>query len=212
MRPFDYHLVLAYAGPILLVSTILLQVLAAAHARWRWTLPLILAVLMSLPLFDRLSAVEYIRGWVGDFSITTILLLAISTWHGMSARETLEHKDRAAVFICTTVAGLVLYPLTMGIGGWDPYGVGYRPLALLAILLALAVLGRWRGYRAAVFVPIIVLAWWAGLLESTNLWDYLLDPLVAFYGLIWVAVALLRRAFEKRQPEAATATQSEPRP
>jgi hypothetical protein len=64
---------------------------------------------------------------------------------------------------------------------------------MLGILLVLAAWGRWRGYRAAAFVPIIVLAWCAGLLESTNLWDYLLDPLVAIYGVGWLATALVRR-------------------
>ena len=102
-------------------------------------------------------------------------------------------KDHAAIFACTSLAGLVLYPLTLGIGGWDPYELGYRPLAMLGILLVLAAWGRWRGYRAAAFVPIIVLAWCAGLLESTNLWDYLLDPLVAIYGVGWLATALVRR-------------------
>ena len=47
------HLVMGYAGPILLVSAILLQVLAAAHARWRWLVPLILAAIMSAPLLRR---------------------------------------------------------------------------------------------------------------------------------------------------------------
>ena len=139
---------------------------------------------------------------MGDFSITTILLLGISTWHGVSAREALEHKDRAALFACTTAAGLFLYPLTLGAGTWDPYELGYRPLALLAVLIVLAVVGRLRGYRAAAFVPIIILAWWAGLLESTNLWDYLLDPLVAIYGLVWLVTALVGQALDKRRPNS----------
>ena len=138
------HLVMGYTGPMLLVSAILLQVLAAAHARWRWLLPPILAVLMSLPLFGGLSAAEYIRGWVGDLSVTTILLLGISTWRGISARQVLQHKDRAAIFACTTLAGLFLYPLTLGAGTWDPYQLGYRPLAMLAALALLAVVGRLR--------------------------------------------------------------------
>jgi hypothetical protein len=199
------HLVMGYAGPILLVSAIVLPVLAAGHARWRWLVPLIMAALMSVPLIGGLSAVEYVRGWVGDFSVTLILLLAAGVWHGATGRKVLEHKDLAAIFICTTVAGLFLYPLTLGAGPWDPYELGYRPLAMLAVLVVLAVVGRVRGYRAAVFVPIIILAWWAGLLESTNLWDYLFDPLVAIYGLAWLVTALVRWVFGKRRPVAAPA-------
>jgi hypothetical protein len=197
------HLVMGCAGPLLAVSALLLQVLGRARAVWRWSVPLAACAVLSIPFFGGLSAAEHARAYVGDSSVTLVLLLGAAVWHGLRGREVLRRKDLAAVFLCTTAAGLVLYPLALGIGSWDPYELGYRPAALVAVLAVLAIAGRLRGYRTAVFVPIIILAWCAGLWESTNLWDYMLDPLLAMYGVVWLMSALVRRIFGKTKASAA---------
>jgi hypothetical protein len=198
------HLVLVFAGPILLVAAMVLGLLRRAPAGWRWLALAACAAFVFVSIDDDTIA-WYIRGCVGDLSLTTLLLLGATVWHRLSGHEVITRRDHGAVFACTTPAGLVLYPLALGAGGWDPYEIGYRPLALLGVLLGLAILGRWRGYRAAAFVPVIVLVWCAGLLESNNLWDYMMDPVVAIYGFFWLIDALRRRLFSKAPPEIAPA-------
>jgi hypothetical protein len=195
------HLVVGYAGPILLASAVLLWILRKAALPVRLAVPLVCAAALCVPLGD-LSAAEYYRGAVGDFSALTFLLLAASVWQHLAGRPVLRRGDLVAVFTCTTIAGLVLYPMTMGVGPVDSYAWGYRPLVLLAVLFALTLLARWRGNRAAVLVPLVVLAWCAGLLESTNLWDYLLDPFLAMYGLAWLVKILIQRLFARRSAAA----------
>ena len=84
--------------------------------------------------------------------------------------------------------GLALYPLALGLGWFDPYGLGYRPGLPLA--LALVVAGLWwvpaaRGLAALGTVALGVHA--TGWAESDNLWDLLIDPvgvgLAAGWGL-----------------------------
>lgn len=65
---------------------------------------------------------------------------------------------------------------------------------MLAYLLGLALLAAWQGLPAITFtLAAAVLAWSAGWYESANLWDYLLDPLVAAYAV----AALIKQGIRK---------------
>ena len=60
-----------------------------------------------------------------------------------------------------------------------------QPLPLLAALAVPALLLWWRGNPLWLWLLAIDLAAWAaGLLESPNLWDTLLDPLLAIACLV----------------------------
>ena len=82
----------------------------------------------------------------------------------------------------------VLYPLALGIGPWDPYDLGYRPLPLL---LAAVPLGLWavrcRRQDWLLLLGFDCLAYAAGLFD--NLWNAAVDPLLA----VIAAASLLRR-------------------
>ena len=62
------------------------------------------------------------------------------------------------------------------------------------------------GRRSAFFVPVVLLAWCFGLMESTNLWDYLVDPFVAVYGLGWSVAELFRGRGRQVQPSVPAAS------
>ena len=90
-----------------------------------------------------------------------------------------------------------MYPMTLGLSRVDPYELGYRPRALLALVAALVILWWWRRRGAAVVLAAGVGAFNFRVLESVNLWDYLLDPVlvvVAWAVLLWrLGQALLSR-------------------
>jgi len=97
----------------------------------------------------------------------------------------------------------MLYPLALGWGKFDPYGWGwyFSPLFLAgATLTGLLV---WRNNRFGLLLLLSILAFHLRLLESTNYWDYLLDPvycLVSVFALGRRLIARFRRP--KPQPEA----------
>ncbi len=184
-------LLLAHAWPALLASAILLRLAGKRLHAWRWLVPVACAAALSVRFGD-LSLAEYLRGLTGDLSITSLLLLGALVWEFLTGRQLIPVRDRRGVLACIGLAGLALYPMTLGLGAFDPYELGYRPLALLAALLALAVCGHLRGNRAAILIPIVVLAWSAGAMESTNLWDYLVDPFLFIYALGWLTTAAIR--------------------
>ncbi|MEO7953839.1 MAG: hypothetical protein ABIR35_07080, partial [Polaromonas sp.] len=94
----------------------------------------------------------------------------------------LSRREKASLRWVIAAAAVALYPLSLGWGNWDFYRTGWGSFGLLGALLVLALFSWARGLRLLpLLIGLSLLAWSAGLMESANLWDYLLDP--------WLAVA-----------------------
>lgn len=145
--------------------------------------------LMMLIPIGGMPIAAYVRGLTGDLSITALILLwcaMLRSWFGCVA---INPKHRSALLILIAFAALVLYPLALGIGAYDPYRLGYGDPQFVVVLLLLA-LAAWfrRSYLIAVCIALATLAWAVGWYESGNLWDYLLDPFVSIYALAAVFI------------------------
>jgi hypothetical protein len=93
----------------------------------------------------------------------------------------LQRKDRQAAWLFGALAGLLLYPLALGWGPFDPYSLGWRfgPLFVsVAILASVLILRR---NRFGVVLVLAIAAWHLRAVESGNYWDCLIDP---FYFLV----------------------------
>ena len=78
-------------------------------------------------------------------------------------------------------------PLALGLGPVDPYAFGYAPLGMTILLSLASVLTWFRGGRdLAVVLLLPIVAFNLQLLESNNLWDYLLDPILLAYAMVQV--------------------------
>jgi hypothetical protein len=144
-----------------------------------------------------LSLAAYLRGGIGDVSITAMLLLCSVLAKPWLSCATLDDKNRFALFGIIAIVALALYPMALGIGAYDPYRLGYgnAPFVIIVLLIALAA-WYWKIYWVTLCITCAMLAWAVGWYESTNLWDYLLDPFVAgyaFYVMLASLTALRRR-------------------
>ncbi len=146
-----------------------------------------------------LSLATYLRGGIGDVSITTLLLLCSVLAKPWLSCATLDNKNRIALFELIAIAALVLYPMALGIGAYDPYRLGYVnvPFVTTVLLTALAA-WFWKIYWVALCITCAMLAWAAGWYESTNLWDYLIDPFVAGYALFVIVSQGIKRLLKFR--------------
>ena len=144
-------------------------------------------VVVSIPLWG-LSLAGFVRGIAGDLSITTLVLLAMALLRAFHDRPLVEERNRLGVLQAIAVAAVLFYPFALGLGMFDPYRLGFGNLWFMVALLALAV---WASLRAsmllAVCIALAVAAWSVGWYESTNLWDYLLDPWLAIYAIAALA-------------------------
>ena len=89
--------------------------------------------------------------------------------------------------VFSLLAGAALYPMALGVVAFDPYPAGWHFSWLFVILLGVTLVMLFLKNRFSVVLMTTILAYDLHLLESSNLWDYLVDPiliLVAIAGLI----------------------------
>ena len=133
--------------------------------------------------FGGLPIAAYVRGWMGDLSITSLMLLLMILLRPVFGWSKFALRARISLLILIVLAALMLYPMALGMGSFDPYRWGYGNPWFLCCWLLLAVAACFCQLALVVFaIALAVLAWGAGWYESTNLWDYLLDPLLAIYA------------------------------
>jgi hypothetical protein len=164
--------------------------------------PLAIFVAALVPL-GPLPAAGYLRGIVGDLSVTTVLLLLRGLLRPAPGGDEVGSRSWPALQVLVAAFGLVLYPSSLGLGPVDPYRLGYGSPWFLGGLLALALAA---GYCRITLITwclaLAVLAWALGAYESRNLWDYLVDPLVAAWGL---CALVFRGAQAARKPRERSA-------
>ena len=148
-------------------------------------LVLVLFVALLVPLSGSdMALAGYFRGIVGDLSIT---LLGLSVWslcYRLAGASPINERELVVLLIAVAAAAVLLYPTALGLGDWDVYRLGWGSWWFLSALLLLCVVSAWMGLCVLpAMVALALLAWSAGLMESGNLWDYLLDPWLSAFAL-----------------------------
>lgn len=155
---------------------------AAPAARWGVA---VCFVLLWFPTgAARLPLLAFVRGISSDLSITLVTLAGLALCQRLQGFPVVAQQEKSRLYGVIAMAALLLYPMALGWGDWDTYRLGWGSWGLWTALLALSLFSWLKGWR---LVPLLaglsLLAWSAGLMESGNLWDYLLDP--------WLALASL---------------------
>lgn len=174
---FGHALLLAVTAALLVRNRI-------TSGRSRLVVAVAVVALAAVPL-GGLPALAYLRGGFGDLSITTVALLALALVRNVSGRMWMPERDRWVLLAGTGLVALLFYPLALGLGPFDPYAAGFTSPLMVGALALLFAAALWRGLPwVAAIILLGVAGWLGGVLESSNLWDYLLDPLVAVYAVI----------------------------
>lgn len=125
-----------------------------------------------LPMDNGLSAAMALRALWGDPSITTLQLLTLSL---VGRPASIGRRPAAAL----AIFGVAFYVLALGLGDADPYRIGYSAAPLVIVLAGAAFSAWWRGQPLYLWLLAIDLAAFGfGVLESSNFWDVLFDPLL----------------------------------
>lgn len=186
------------AGIACAIAAATLPIARAAQMR-RSTAAIMQATVLVLTLipFGDIPAAGYLRGISGDLSITSLVLLGcalLRPWHTPTGAA-----QRQALLVLIALLALALYPMALGMGAFDPYRLGYGDPRLIAALLLLALLAWYLRFDlVALCLALAVLAWAGGWYESSNLWDYLLDPFAAVYALSALMISAVKRFFPLR--------------
>lgn len=162
--------------------------------RWQCQCALALAAVCVavLPL-GGLPVGHWFASFVPGLSLPLLALLADGINRHAGGPDWLPANQRPTIFIFAAVAGLALYPSALGWGRFDVYTLGWNFSALTVAVGALAIGLIWRGHRFHLVLMAALLAWQLGLMESRNLWDYLVDPILLVVSLAALVGKLLRR-------------------
>jgi hypothetical protein len=188
----------AFIGHFLLVCAVLFWVSRSAPVGVRRAAALFSLILLLIPV-NGLPIAGYMRGLIGDFSVTTTLLLGAIVLARSTGYDAGLNRARAVLLAGAAIAGLALYPFALGLTRFDSYQLGYESPWLLMAVFGFVV-WTWRTHRAAAAVILCsTAAFNLGLLESTNLWDYLLDPWLVVFAWVWMGM----KAWEKQKATRA---------
>ncbi len=162
----------------------------------RW-LPLLVGVAVVVPV-QGLPLGRWLHGYNANFSIPFAALLLNVIVTPFLQRPLLDDRVCRTSHVFGCVAGLLLYPLALGLGPFDPYVLGWQ---WPGVACAAGLLAAWLLWRENTFGLVLLaagVAWQIGCLESDNAWDYLVDP--AFFALSGIGlVQLLGQAVLNRR-------------
>lgn len=175
----------------------------AKLSRSRFALLLGTVFVLALLPFGELPLAAYLRGATGDLSITTLVLLGCTLRSKLRASNSTVHAEPVqahALLTLIAITAVVFYPLALGLWMFDPYRLGYGDPLFLAALLLIA-LAAWltKSTLLALCLALAALAWSISWYESSNLWDYLLDPFVSIYALGSIAFFALKNPRTRAQ-------------
>jgi hypothetical protein len=129
---------------------------------------------------------QYLRGVLGGVGLLTIAFLVQWAGRPFFGWNLIPEGDQTLLLYGTAVVGIVLYSTALGFSRWDMYRSGYQPVLTLLLLITVFLLWFWGYPAASVLILLGIAAHRLHLTESDNLWDYLVDPFVILYAIIWV--------------------------
>jgi hypothetical protein len=181
----------SFVFPFLLMMALCQRVMILLGKRPTGWLPsVILASASALMVILPIAGLTVGRWLISLYANPSIPLTALLfSWVLKNAFQ-MNLLDMSAIQTCrvfSLLTGAVLYPMALGAGAFDPYPAGWHFSWLFVILLGVTLVLLFLKNRFSVVLLATILAYDLHLLESSNLWDYLVDPvliLVAIAGLI----------------------------
>jgi hypothetical protein len=126
--------------------------------------------------YQGMTVVNLVRGIIGDLSLSGLLFL--SSWSIIYfTRLSIDLFDRRFCLIIV-LTGLILYLSVLDIIPFDIYAFGYLPQSILLLIFLFCMLFLRLNYIFAIIWVIALIAFFAKLQNSVNLWDYLIDPIL----------------------------------
>lgn len=192
---------LPFFGQVVLVALLLSVTLGSLNNVERkrsYLFVILLAIGLFFPIYG-LSFAEWLRSVIGDLSMLTLIIFSDSLLRRLFKRSFLDASSRNTLLLGVGILGLVFYPLALGLGSFDPYQLGFTPLILPLVLGLISVYAWFAGKRIiAIILLLPLIAFNVQLLESVNLWDYLMDPILLMYALIQLAMQWIKSYISSR--------------
>lgn len=173
-------------GNVLLITMVLTKFtpLSKYSTGVKVGLLLVFFVISLIPIND-LPVAGYLRGAFGDPSIMTCLLITSYLIGQYTNIKLTPNNDFKFMMLAYAIIGMAFYPFAMGISLVDPYGWGYGSIWMAVAMLVSCTFLIWKKLSVAcLLVTLCVIAYLLQALESQNLWDYVIDPMLWAYAMV----------------------------
>jgi len=183
----------------LLLMTVLLMLLQVRRWKQYWPAAYLLAAaIIVLPLSDWLL-IEFSRGLITDLSFASILMLATYLLSILKVKRPINDTSFNLVIL---IFAILLYPASMGMGMFDPYSLGFASHAyydyFVLGIASIGILAAYIGYKQlAIWLTLGCIAHGLHVYESSNLWNYLLDPFAVIAALVSVVNSYTQKVYLK---------------
>lgn len=161
--------------------------------------PILIGTATFLPIAG-LSLGRWVYSFTGPISIPLTLILS---WYALKPCVSSKPIDQRCLiaFWCMTVGIATIYfPMALGWTSFDPHGLGWNKQFIFVPMVAgIACLWMGQGGLTIAFLSSVI-AWKAGLLESSNGWNYLVDPVAFFVCACSLASHLAKTILRRRKP------------
>ena len=165
-----------------------------AKAGWMSLLvPGVIALAVLLIPVQGAIVARWIATLISSVSIPFVGLAAVAVWGRAFEKPQLSAREWRTAWIFGAVAGLFLYPMALGIGSMDPYEWGWSFGLLFVVIAVVTAWLIWMQNRFGLLLLLAAVAFQLRLLESTNYWDYLVDPIYCAASVIALGKRLTTR-------------------
>ncbi len=142
---------------------------------------------------------EFSKGYFSDLSLLTLMLLVLYLTGAIRQKRHAYDTSLKIVVLCLAA---FLYPASLGLGMFDSYALGfsshYNYDILIISIASLGIVAWYTGaIQLAIYIMLALLAHGFQVYESTNLWDYLLDPIGVVICFISLLFAMLKKLYSK---------------
>lgn len=166
---------------------------------WRPTLILVLiSAFITVTPVGGLPLARWMMSFNANFSISLTAILFYKITESSFGVKLLDKNALLTCWVFSLTAGLILYPMALGLSRFDPYQAGWGFSWLFVVVCGVTILMLIMKNRFAVVLIAAIFAYNLRLLESTNLWDYLVDPFMVLVSCIVLSSRFLRKLSKRR--------------
>ena len=162
---------------------------------------LMVAGILFLPLLPietgRISLVQWCSSLMRSASLPLMGSIVVLLLERLCGWKLFSPRDWKALSMFGILCSLLLYPAALGLGPIDPYCWGWENEYFFIVFACLISLLLVLKNRFAILLILALLSFDLQWEDSTNLWDYLIDPLYAILAVIMT----IRSIFLKKKAE-----------
>jgi len=185
----------SFVFPFLLVTLIMqsiLQKLGKSLHGWRATSIIgIISLLVCIAPVGGMPLARWLISLNANFSIPLTAVLFAGVWEKAGGKVLFDRKTLSGFWLFGIVMGILLYPMALGLGVYDPYSLGWKFSLLFVVMMVLTIFLLLKRNPLGIVLMLCILAYHLRVLESVNFWDYLIDP-------FFVIISCLRQSSRLR--------------